>query len=154
MSYTSQICGISIDQSPAAFSAGLFCFKPTLVAGCWSLDTRYSMLVSGLWSLVAGYWIEQRTAEPQNIEPQNFEGWNRCALSFLLNRQNTFLRHSTFMIRYSTFAFFKSYALRPAPWTLYLKPYTLYPLFPAARDYGLAFLIAEVARKSAFSFSG
>jgi hypothetical protein len=26
--------------------------------------------------------IKQRTAEQQNIEPQNGEGWNRCALSF------------------------------------------------------------------------
>jgi len=26
--------------------------------------------------------VEKRTAEPQNIQPQNFEGWNRCALSF------------------------------------------------------------------------
>jgi len=25
---------------------------------------------------------EQRTEEPQNNDPQNFEGWNRCALSF------------------------------------------------------------------------
>ena len=26
--------------------------------------------------------VEQRTAEPQNIQPQNFEVWNRWALSF------------------------------------------------------------------------
>jgi hypothetical protein len=25
--------------------------------------------------------VEQRTAEQQNIEPQNFEVWNRCALA-------------------------------------------------------------------------
>ena len=27
-------------------------------------------------------WIKQRTAEPQNNEPQNFEGWFRYAQSF------------------------------------------------------------------------
>jgi hypothetical protein len=48
-------------------------------------------------------WIKQRTAEPQNNEPQNFEGWFRFAQSFIYNRQNTFLRHSIFMIRYSLF---------------------------------------------------
>jgi hypothetical protein len=27
-------------------------------------------------------WIKQRTTEPQNNEPQNFEGWFRYAQSF------------------------------------------------------------------------
>ena len=40
-----------------------------------------------------------------NIEPQNFEGWFRFAHSFLYNRQNTFLRYSTFDIHDSIFAF-------------------------------------------------
>jgi hypothetical protein len=48
-------------------------------------------------------WIEHRTAEPQNDEPQNFEGWFRFAQSFIKIRQNTFLRYSTFMIRHSIF---------------------------------------------------
>jgi hypothetical protein len=43
----------------------------------------------------------QRTAEPQNNEPQNFEGWYRCALSFWL-KSIEFLT-STFDIRYSLF---------------------------------------------------
>jgi hypothetical protein len=50
------------------------------------------------------------------------EGWSRCAQSFL-NRQNTFLRHSTFMIRYSIFAFskflFRSDWTLAARWRLY-----------------------------------
>jgi hypothetical protein len=57
--------------------------------------------------------VKQRTAEPQNIEPQNFEGWNRCALSFKsikIDRSTQRLstgripsldiRYSTFTIRY------------------------------------------------------
>jgi hypothetical protein len=43
-------------------------------------------------------------SEPQNRRISNVEGWNRFAQSFL-NRQNTFLRNSTFIIRYSIFAF-------------------------------------------------
>ena len=42
-----------------------------------------------------------------NIEPQNFEGWFRVAQSFLLNRQNTFIRHSIFDIHNSIFVFLK-----------------------------------------------
>ena len=42
-----------------------------------------------------------------NIEPQNVEGWNRCALSFeiiKIDRIPSFdIRHSTFDIRCSTF---------------------------------------------------
>jgi hypothetical protein len=32
----------------------------------------------------SGFRVKQRTAEQQNIEPQNFEGLNRCTLSFLI----------------------------------------------------------------------
>jgi hypothetical protein len=39
-------------------------------------------LMIKLAALATGGQAEQRTAEPQNNEPQNFEGWNRCALSF------------------------------------------------------------------------
>jgi len=41
---------------------------------------------------------EQRTAEPQNNEPQNVEVWFRFAQSFF-NGQNSFLRHSMFTVR-------------------------------------------------------
>jgi len=50
----------------------------------------------------SGFRVIERTAEPQNISAvggQNFEGWNRCAPSFYINRQNTLLRHSAFRIR-------------------------------------------------------
>jgi len=43
---------------------------------------------------------EQRTAEQQNIEPQNFEGWNRYALSFELLKID---KIPSFDIRYSLF---------------------------------------------------
>ena len=55
----------------------------------------------------------RRTAEYRIL---NVEGWNRFAQSFYKidrsakkahGRQNTFLRHSTFIIRYSIFAFSK-----------------------------------------------
>jgi len=36
----------------------------------------------------------------RNSEPQNVEGWIR---SIFLNRQNSFLRHSTLIIRYSLY---------------------------------------------------
>jgi len=45
-----------------------------------------------------GDWIEQRTAEPQNVEV-----WNRCALSFELIKID---RIPYFDIRHSVFAFF------------------------------------------------
>ena len=48
---------------------------------------------------------KQRTAEQQNFEPQNNEGWNRCALPFesiKFDRIPSFdIRHSLFDIRYS-----------------------------------------------------
>jgi hypothetical protein len=49
----------------------------------------------------------QRTAEQENIEPQNIEGWNRYALSFesiKLDRIPSFdIRYSIFIVRYSLF---------------------------------------------------
>ena len=46
-------------------------------------------------------------SEPQNIEPQNHEGWNRCALSFeliIIDRIPSFdIRYSVFDIRHSLF---------------------------------------------------
>ena len=49
--------------------------------------------------------VEQRTAKQQNTEPQNFEGWNRYALSFefiKIDRIHSFdIRYSIFSIRYS-----------------------------------------------------
>ena len=41
-----------------------------------------------------------------NIEPQKAEVWNRFAQPFL-NRQNTLLRYSAFIVQYSIFAFSK-----------------------------------------------
>ena len=32
--------------------------------------------------LITLRFIDFKTSEPQNIEPQNVEGWNRCAQSF------------------------------------------------------------------------
>ncbi len=53
--------------------------------------------------------VKQRTVKPQNIQPQKFEGWNRCALSFgkiKIDRLPSFeIRHSIFDIQYSIFAF-------------------------------------------------
>ena len=50
---------------------------------------------------------EPRTAEQQNIKPQNIEGWNRYALSFEsinFDRIPSFdIRHSIFINRYSLF---------------------------------------------------
>jgi hypothetical protein len=42
------------------------------------------------------------SSEPQNIEPQNVEVWNRCALSFELIEID---RIPYFDIQYSIFAF-------------------------------------------------
>jgi len=56
--------------------------------------------------------VKQQTAEPQNNEPQNFEGLIRCALSFYKkDRIHSFdtcppLEDSTFMIRYSIFFYY------------------------------------------------
>jgi len=50
--------------------------------------------------------VNRRTAEPQNIEYRRVESLRSVIFK---NRQNTFLRHSTFDIHYSIFAFKKHY---------------------------------------------
>jgi hypothetical protein len=59
-----------------------------------------------LATLAAGGRAEQRTAE-NRISNRRISKDGFAALSLFLDRQNTFLRHSTFMIRYSIFAFSK-----------------------------------------------
>jgi hypothetical protein len=53
--------------------------------------------------------IEKANRRITNIEPQNFEGWNRCALSFELikiDRIPSFdIRHSVFIIQPARNAF-------------------------------------------------
>jgi hypothetical protein len=44
---------------------------------------------------------EQRTAEQHNMEPQNIEGWNRCALPFEAIKLD---RIPSFDIRYLLFS--------------------------------------------------
>ena len=60
-------------------------------------------------------WIKQRTAE-YRISNRRISKDGFAALSLFLNRQNTSLRHSTFMIRYSIFAFLKFFIR--SDWTL------------------------------------
>jgi hypothetical protein len=49
---------------------------------------------------LAGFGFDGLNSEPQNNQPQNFEGWNRCALSFeSINKD----RITAFDIRYSVF---------------------------------------------------
>ena len=64
--------------------------------GCWRLAKLFSSCETTN--------ILTANRRISNIEPQNFEVWNRFAQSFL-NRQNTLLRDSIFIIRYSIFAF-------------------------------------------------
>jgi hypothetical protein len=54
------------------------------VSGVRKKVSVFSVQVSGNTNgdLTGLAWVEQRTAEPQNDQPQNFEGWNRCAVSF------------------------------------------------------------------------
>jgi len=56
--------------------------------------------------------VENRTAEQQKIQPQNVEGWYRCALSFEAIKIDKIpyfdIRHSLFVIRYSFFLEFFS----------------------------------------------
>jgi hypothetical protein len=59
-----------------------------------------------LAALAAGGRAEQRTAE-YRISNRKISKDGFAALSLFLNRQNTSLRYSTFMIRYSIFAFSK-----------------------------------------------
>jgi hypothetical protein len=54
------------------------------VSGVRKKVSVFSVQVSGNTNhdLTGLAWVEQRTAEPQNNEPQNFEGWNRYVVSF------------------------------------------------------------------------
>jgi hypothetical protein len=52
----------------------------------------------------SGGWIKQRTAE-YRISNRRIMKDGIAALYLFLNRQNTILQHSTFIIRYSIFAF-------------------------------------------------
>ena len=75
----------------------------------------HGFLMTKLAALAAGGRAEQRTAE-YRISNRRISKDGFAALSLFLNRQNTSLRHSTFMIRYSIFAFSK-FLLR-SDWTL------------------------------------
>jgi hypothetical protein len=58
---------------------------------------------------VSGFRVKQRTAEQQNIEPQNFEGWNRCALSFKsikIDRMASLDIHYSILVRLRRIRFF------------------------------------------------
>jgi hypothetical protein len=78
-------------------------FSPAKSAGVCSVyikDNRQQVNFDQTGRFDGGAWVKQRTAEPQNNEPQNFEGWNRCALSFKSIKID---RIPSFDIRYSIF---------------------------------------------------
>jgi hypothetical protein len=65
---------------------GILPFSPAQSAGVCSVyikDNRQQVNFNQTGRFGGGAWVKQRTAEPKNIEPQNVEGWYRCALSFL-----------------------------------------------------------------------
>jgi hypothetical protein len=82
---------------------------------CETTPKWHGFLMIKLAAQAASGRAEQRTAE-YRISNRRISKDGFAALSLFLNRQNTSLRHSIFMIRYSIFAFLKF--LFRSDWTL------------------------------------
>jgi len=76
-----------ISEIPSDTNNDLVGFLSSVLAdtglAIYSYFSLFCLKGSGkIGSKVQGSNREQRTAEPQNIQPQNFEGWNRYAQPF------------------------------------------------------------------------
>jgi hypothetical protein len=63
----------------------------------WNVEHRTSNVEHRI--LMTLRFIDFKTSEPQNTEPQNFEELNRCALCFFLKSTEYIIRCWTFNVR-------------------------------------------------------